>query len=151
MENVLVPQHISKYGLFTGQFILGASLYCFYDNYNPLCYCLAALYLTTMLHWKNLKNRGLIRYLDITATSTVLVKTTFYDSIRWKQYRKIWFYVLFFSCLAYSINKYVISSKKKPTERDYYISVFVHVFFLHIIIPSTACGCAILVNMSYAQ
>ena len=149
-DKLLVPQHISKYGLYTSQFILFDCLYCLYDDYAFLSFLLFLLYITSMIHWRELHRYSLIRYADISATLTVLIRTTLVDSIRWKQYRQVWFNVLYISFIAYSMNKYAIyknGKHRKLQDIDYYISVFVHTLFLHVIIPSTAFYCAISVKM----
>ena len=143
----MIPQYISRKALYTGQFILGTGIYCVYDNYMSLSLLLFFLYATTMLNWNKVKRDGLVRKLDICAVFSVLGKTSFIDSIRWNKYRQVWFCVLGASFIAYSANKRYFEYKKsfrKLVDKDYYLSVFVHVTFLHIIIPSTGCYCAIM-------
>jgi len=80
---VLVPQHISIYGVYSGHIIWVPILYSFYDNYTSLGYMLFLLYITTILNWYKIYHKGIIKNTDICPVLCALLKVPLHDSLRW--------------------------------------------------------------------
>jgi len=157
---VVIPQHISKYGVYTGHCLLAVSFQAFYQKYTGLGVLLFLLYTTTILHWRKVYNKSIIKTLDVITVAAVVTKISFHDSIRWKNYRKLWFYCLIISGFAHLANHKLFyttivknqeknyKDKSVKLEKIYYINVFVHTFFLHIFIPFTASYCALMTSIT---
>ena len=135
---VVIPQHISKYGVYTGHCLLAVSFQAFYQKYTGLGVLLFLLYTTTILHWRKVYNKSIAKTADIITVATVVAKISFHDSIRWKNYRQLWFYCLIISGFAHLANhklfySVIIKTQEKNKlvlNKIYYINVFVHTFFL---------------------
>ena len=148
--NLVIPQHISFYGLLSGQFILFALLIGFLCKHYYLCLFGLGLYITTMLHWSKIQY-DTIMYLDVLITIFNLLIITFYYAIYFfkAQYRNIWFIVLALVTIVFSLNEYFylnyIYIENNPNVRHFMqINVFIHIMFLHILLPLTYIYCSVL-------
>lgn len=138
---IKIPFHISKYGLITAQLFLINSFVCYIYFYKILSYFLFVLYITTILHWKNLKKRSIIKYLDILVSLLTIIRITFFDSNNFILYHKtIWCIYMIFIFFIFIINEYlfyIFSNNIFDTNNKYpiiyFINVFIHLFFLHVI------------------
>jgi hypothetical protein len=142
-ETLLIPQHISKYGLISGQLFLINSFVCKYHNYNTLSALLFVLYITTLLHWHKIKHKGLIRSLDIFFAIITISRITFYDSYHFiLDHKLIWDLYTFSSIFIFLINEYFfyinINNTINDAQRIYYINVIIHIISLHIL-PNLLC------------
>ena len=157
-EFVLVPQHISIYGVYSGHIIWVAILYSFYDNYTSLGYMLFLLYITTILNWYKIYHKGIIKNIDICLVLCVLLKVSLHDSLRWGANRYIWFYSIFIIISIFIINQFIFYNKiynKKSIlycpvntmsrENAYYINAFIHIFFIHFLLNFIGGYCAVMV------
>lgn len=162
-KSICVPQHISRYGIYTGQIFLLTSIITHLYNYNWLSLISSLLYVTTLLHWHKLKDNGPIKYIDIVAVVITSSSVSFYDSTFFCPIdRKIWFFSSFLGTVAYFVNKYIVFYQQYPNlsvcfltdepyqyfslkytqpntiqrELSYKYSVYVHLIFLHLIICS---------------
>lgn len=149
MDNQLViPQHISFYGLISGQFILFAVLIGFLCKHYYLCLFGLGLYVTTMLHWSKHRYDN-IMYLDILITNITLLIITFYYAIYFfkVQYRNIWLIVLSVTSIIFALNEYFyLNYIENNPNMEYFmqINVFIHIMFLHILLPLTYIYCSVL-------
>jgi hypothetical protein len=153
-----VPQHISRYGIYSGHLFLVNAICNYLYNYNWLAFIGLSLYITTMLHWYKIKDNGLIKYIDITTCIITISSVTFYDSYFFcYKDRLAWLFTTFVSIVAYSINKYICFYQQhfngsvyfltdepyhylslkytRPNtlqrELSYKYSVYIHIIFLH--------------------
>jgi hypothetical protein len=164
-KTISVPQHISRYGIYTGQTFLLTSILSHSYNYNWLSLVSSLLYVTTLLHWYKLKDHGPIKYIDIfaviiTSSSVSLYDSTFFCPVD----RNIWFFSSFLCTSSYFVNKYIVFYQQYNNDSVYFLtdepyryfslkytqpntiqrelsykySVYVHLFFLHLII---SCAC----------
>lgn len=100
-KNICIPQHISRYGIYTGQIFLFTSILSYLYNYNSLSFIGAILYITTLLHWYKLKDNGLIKYIDIVTVTFTVSSVSFYDSTFFCPVdKKICFFSSFLSIVA---------------------------------------------------
>lgn len=163
-ESVCVPKNISRYGVITGHIFLLTSFVAYIKGFTTLKYLALALYLTTVLHWYNLKNDSLIRYIDIIIVIITLSHCTFVDSKKFSdKYRKIWYTVGILIVLVYIMNMIIYNKQviekdnkimdtedynyfkleytkpeSKNRNKSYFYTVLVHLIFLHII-PGIVC------------
>ena len=153
---ILVPQHISKIGCYTSNVILLVSFHGFLDKYYVLGTMLLCLYVTTYLHWKQVRYKSLIKTLDIIICISTITRITAYDSYRWSQHRVIWKNHLMFSLSVFTVNEilfyYLVRNKNSiiyslpnTTHREtiYYINVLCHTLCLHVFLCITASYLAI--------
>lgn len=139
--DILIPQHISKIGVYTGHSFLLVGIYCIYDNYTSLAYMLFGLYVTTILHWSKIYRKSVIKNVDIAMSVSVLTKITIDDSFRWGDNRKYWIYYLCCSVMIFLINNYCfhrlldhpkIKMNNDALSQCYYCNVMIHTVTLHI-------------------
>lgn len=150
-RDIIIPQSISFYGLLSGQVLLLCVFIGFFCKHYLLCVFGIILYITTMLHWSNLRN-DYILYLDIFFVITTILIITFYYAFYFfkKNYRNIWFIVLSLTTIIFSLNEYFylnfIVNNKIIENKDFImkINVLIHILFLHILLPFTYIYCSIL-------
>lgn len=145
---LIIPQHISFYGLLSGQFILFALLIGFLCKHYYLCLFGLGLYITTMLHWSKIQY-DTIMYLDVLIAIFTLLIITFYYAIYFfkLQYRNVWFIVLSIVTIVFSLNEYFYLNyiENNPNMEDFMqVNVFIHIMFLHILLPLTYIYCSVL-------
>ena len=105
---ICVPQHISRYGMYSAHLFLLNAICNYIYNYNSIAFIGVLLYITTMLHWYKIQNTGIIKYIDVTTSIVSLSSITFYESTFFcPSHRLIWFGSAFVSVVAYLINKYI--------------------------------------------
>jgi hypothetical protein len=118
---VCVPQHISRYGLYTSQFFLLNALCNYIYGYQILTIIGVTLYITSLLHWYKIQSFGLIKTLDIIACIITINYTTFNDSLYFcPRNRQLWILSTFVSIIAYLTNKYICSYQLFPEGTDYF-------------------------------
>ena len=134
--------YISKIVLYTINFILLDSIVSLYSLNYTLSIILFILYCTTLLHWYKIKNR-IIKKIDILYTISTIIYAI-YNSyyILLSQYQQLWHYTLILCTIIFFINEIFFIILKKMTlqnsigrEYIYYINTYIHIIFLHIIIP----------------
>jgi len=162
---VCVPQHISRYGLYSAQLILLNTICNYIYSYNIITIIGIALYLTSLLHWRKIKSTGLVKILDVITCVITINCITFNDSAYFCPWnRLIWFLSAFVSIIAYSTNKYIEGYQQFPKGTDYFsenepyryfslkytlpntlhrelsykYATYVHIIFLHV---NLTCAC----------
>jgi hypothetical protein len=163
-SSTVIPKYISKIGLFTGQFMLITTIVSFFYNYYGLMFMSLLLYITTLLHWNNVKESGLIRNLDMSVSGSTIIFVTFSSSYHFIPiYRTIWVGTMSFGLLVYGLNQtvfyYQIQKKSytimteqykyfsfKYTEPNsyqrimaHYWTTYLHTCFLHV------CPCMVVI------
>lgn len=162
---VCVPQHISKYGLYSANFFLLNAICNYLYNYNFLAFIGMSLYITTLLHWYKIKHNGLIKIIDVITCIITINYVSFYDSLYFcPEQRKLWLINAFVSATVYLLNKYIEFYQQKYKGSNYFLanepyqyfslkytypntlqrelsykySVYIHIIFLHVNL-SAAC------------
>ena len=51
MDDIILPQYISRLAFYSAQSIIIVSVLVYYLNYYRLCLLLGCLYFTTLIHW----------------------------------------------------------------------------------------------------
>lgn len=129
---------------------------------------LFSCFFTTVGHWNKVYYSSTIKTIDILVAITILVVSTFHDSYYLDSYyRNTWIYSMTTSLCAFTVNEYILYFRITPPlpyhkqktkigfksiywvveyiepntiEREYayYVSTYVHMFFLHIL-PNLTC------------
>jgi hypothetical protein len=148
MENNIIPKNISFYGLLSGQFILFAVFIGLFCKHYYLCLFGIALYITTMIHWSNIKY-DTVFYLDVLFTITTILLITFYYAIYFFKikYRNIWFIIIMAVTIIFSLNEYfyftyIENNINALHPKLMQINIFIHILFLHILAPITYIYCS---------
>jgi hypothetical protein len=144
---ILIPQHISQYALYSAQSILVTALLAFYYKYIIFASFMILLYFSTLLHWYKVTHFSLIKIIDIILANTCFLLVTFRELKRFGKYRKLWFYALYTSLFAFTINEilfYYNLNKSSNMEYIYIRSTIIHMIFIHFIPCVTYCYCVIL-------
>lgn len=152
-NELLLPQHISIYGVYTSTFVLFASIISFIYKYYVLHVLTFCLYITSILHWYKLQD-GIIRKLDKVFALMTILDITFVDSYYFiSVYRTLWIIVIFIGLITYCCNEialtYII-----PLQPPFYIRIetihkwttITHIFMFHICATITCSYCIISSN-----
>lgn len=160
----VIPTEISRYGIITAHIFLLTSYVSYLKGFNTFKYLAFLLYITTILHWYELKDNSFIKYFDMFIVIITLYYFTFIETKKFSdKYRKLWYIVSFFIVIVYIINiniynKQIINESDDVMETEDYnyfhlkytrphtksrdtaclINVLVHLIFLHII-PGIIC------------
>ena len=117
---------------------------------------LFVLYISTILLWYKIYHKSIIKNIDTFLVISVLLKILFHDSLRWEsKYRNIWFYYVCICIIIFIINQFILYEKiynkesilycpvnTQSRENAYYINVFTHIFFMHLLLPLIGVYCA---------
>ncbi len=165
-NNIAVPPHISKIGVYTCHSFVVNALAAYYYKLYTLFILLLLLYITSFLHWKNMKKDGIIRNVDIITSIATIIKITKYDSYHFESKRWIWLITISLSVFTFIINNMLFYNQvlkfsdkiieypekvqhtifslvytnpnTNEREKAYYRSVIIHCISIHFI-PSIAC------------
>ena len=162
---IVVPQHISRYGLYSAQLFLLTSICNYIYSYNILTVIGLTLYIMSLLHWYKIQSTGLVKTLDVTTCVITMNYITFNDSAYFCPInRKLWFLSAFVSIAAYLTNHYICSYQQFPKgsryfagdepyryfslkytwsntlqrELSYKYATYVHIILLHV---NLSCAC----------
>ena len=169
----VLPSHISKIGLFTGQiYLVGAIISHVYNYPYMTCVC-CAIYGTTMAHWYNMKPSGIAKTVDMITVVLGICEVSFYESYKFfGNGRKIWNSTILISATSYLFNSVIYNfqnvsdveeepvetstepynyfslraipqSDVQKREKMYLYSTIVHTFFLHILPITVGAYCVI--------
>jgi len=118
---IVVPQHISRYGIYSSQLFLLNSICNYIYGYNILTVLGLILYITSSLHWYKIQSYGLVKTLDVISCIITINYLIFNDSAYFCPLnRKIWFLSAFVSIIAYLTNKYIEGYQQFPKGSDYF-------------------------------
>jgi hypothetical protein len=162
---VCVPQHISRYGLFSVQLFLLTAICNYIYDYNVLTVIGLTLYITSLFHWYKIKTTGFFKTLDVTTCIITINYITFNDSAYFCPInRKLWILSAIVSIISYLTNKYIDSYQQFPKgtryfaadepyqyfslkytwpntlqrELSYKYTTYVHIILLHV---NLSCAC----------
>jgi hypothetical protein len=141
---LLIPQHISRIGLYSGQIVLLNSIASYYYDYYLLASLLFVLYITTLIHWNKIYKNGMVKTLDIIFALLCMLSVTFRDSLRFTpEYAALWYASISTSIVVFVVNEcllYYQLSLPMITDKTYIynISVVTHIIFLHFM-PNITC------------
>ena len=160
----VIPKEISRYGIITAHIFLLTSYISYVKGYNTFKYLSFLLYISTMLHWYELKDNSFIKYFDMFIVIITLYHFTFIDIKKLKdKYKILWYITSLLIVIVYIVNiniynKQIINESENVMDTEDYnyfhlkytkpntkvrdraclINVLVHLVFLHII-PGIVC------------
>ena len=103
-----IPYKYSKYGLYSSHLFLANGIINYLYGFRVLSVIGASLYLTSVLHWRNVKHNGLYKKLDVLTCFVTINYVTFIDSHYFTaSARKMWLLAVAQSIGTYSINKFI--------------------------------------------
>jgi len=103
-----IPYKYSKYGLYSSQIFLVNGIINYLYGFRVLTGFAGSLYLTSVLHWRNVKHNGLYKKLDVVTCFTTISYVTFIDSHYFiASARKMWLLAVAQAIGAYSLNKFI--------------------------------------------
>ena len=159
-----VPHHISNYALYSSHLFLLNGVVALYCGFNGTAILSVLLYVTSILHWRNLQPYGIYKTMDMACSILSMNYITFVLSRSFLyQDRVLWFVVSILSTIAYLVNKHIeyhqMKNKKNKRYRSkeayrYFslkytlpgtpqrelacrYSVWIHLFFLHVCLAIT--------------
>jgi len=154
------PQYISKTAYYSLVWIFQCMYVSVYYKYYLLTSLLTCLTGTSICFWGDCNNI-VARHIDIIfATTTLGVKSYIAIVDFTTVYKYIWFISLTISLVSYSINgkfdEYITTLHRSPSHliteqytniiRMYYISTYIHMFFIHFLPTVTFSICLIMTN-----
>jgi hypothetical protein len=163
-KNLYVPQEISIYGVITAHIFLITSFISKIKGFDKFVYLSFLLYISTILHWYKLKDKGIRKYFDMIIVAITLSYFTFIETKKLKDKHKIlWYITSLIIILVYVTNiiifrKQIVNESNDTMELEDYkyfslrytkpntevrkkackINVFVHLLFLHLL-PGFVC------------
>ena len=170
MEELAVPQHISRIGVYTGQsylILFFTSIYYGFPYYFSVS--IFFTYITTILHWHKQYKSGIIKTIDIISIIN-MVPTFYYNGLYMfcQKCQKAWIITIALIGIIYGINISIFyfqtnmirgSYIMKPGSYSYfslaytcentrerelcnYYNCYVHCIFLHVVASAVSFYCA---------
>ena len=103
-----VPYKYSKYGLYSSHLFLANGIINYFCGFRVLTGIALSLYLSSVLHWRNVKHNGLYKKLDVVTSFITISYITFIDSHYFiESARNIWLLAVTQAVGAYSLNKFI--------------------------------------------
>ena len=166
-----IPTHISRIAFFSIPFFVMDSLVCLKYEYYRLSALLALLAVTSVAYWKSPKKMDVIKMADMSVGVVTIYHATFIDAYKYTDmYRHIYWISSTISITSFFLNEtwfmftmiliedqmrlWVLDDSDKRTflvwkTRAQKMSVYIHLFFLHIL-PNVTCMYCI-INSAHIQ
>jgi hypothetical protein len=120
-----IPQHISKYGLYSAHLFLLVSPVNYYYGYKLLCLIGLLLYISSVLHWRKVKQGGFYKTFDVITCIITLTYITFYASLEFcLKHRMYWFASAIAGLVSYGVNKYIEINQTVLSKKTKSVVVF---------------------------
>jgi len=155
-----IPPPISKIAFFSIPFFAMDSLVCYMYEHYRLSVLLALLTVTSVAYWKSPKKMDLIKIADMSVATLTIYNATFVDAYKYTDtYRHIYWISSTVSIASFFMNEswflfsmllledqmrlWDLDDSDKQTflvwkARAQKMSVYIHLFFLHIL-PNVTC------------
>lgn len=157
---IRIPSSISRTAFYSIPLFMMDSIVCFYYEYYRLSALLALLAVTSVAYWNSPKKLDVIKIADMSVATITIYHATFVDAYRYTDtYRHIYWISCTVSITSFFLNEawflfsmfliedqmriwYLNDSDKKTflqwKERAQKMSVYIHLFFLHVV-PNVTC------------
>ena len=161
MEKTL-PPHIYRIGLCTGHMYFIGAIVAYLNNFPNLIVVCSCVYVTTMVHWYEIKPTGIAKTVDIMTVVAGILFITFYESYKFADNcREMWNSTMIICVTSYIFNTVVVIFQSEEQEREqereqietpynyfalcpipqnspnrekmHFYTTIVHTFFLHIL------------------
>ena len=135
------PQYISRIAFYTIPLLFITSIFAYIYNYKVLSILLFFIFITSIIHWKKLKQNSIIRFLDIFLVIVLIISSFYYIK---ENKRIFWIQIIIIIFFIYAINQilyyYQLIDNKSSLylldiiqrENVHYRTVYTHLFFNHI-------------------
>jgi len=155
-----IPSPIARIAFFSIPFFAMDSLVCYMYEYYRLSFLLALLTVTSVAYWKSPKKLDIIKIADISVATVTIYNATFVDAYRYTDtYRHLYWISCTVSITSFFLNEswflfsmllledqikvwYLEDSQKERLftwkTRAQKMSIYFHMFFLHIL-PNVTC------------
>jgi len=155
-----IPSPISKTAFFSIPFFMMDSLVCLKYEYYRLSLLLALLSVTSIVYWNSPKKMDVIKLADMSVATVTIYHATFIDAYKFTDtYRQIYWISSTISITSFFLNEawflfsmlliedqmrlWNLDDSDKRTflvwkTRAQKMSVYIHLFFLHIL-PNVTC------------
>lgn len=105
---IIVPEHISKWGVYSGQMFGITGIVAMIYEYYKIAIVAGILYISTVLYWKRVEFYSIIRLIDIVIVLGTIYYITFYVSKKFTiEKREKWIYIILIVGIAYIINNII--------------------------------------------
>ena len=173
VEELLVPQHITKWGVLTSFVLLGFGFLTYKYKYYLLSILSLCVFISSVLHWHKMTLFGSTKVVDfILAASAFLLVTFYYNDILKGKYKRIWFITAAVTVAIFLFNWVItyfqiLNKNTKKCQKEYryfsldytqpntlqrelcyYYVTFVHIIFVHIIPSAVLAYCFIMSHSS---
>ena len=153
-----LPSHISKIGLCTGHMYFIGAIVAYLNNFPNLIVVCSCVYVTTMVHWRNMKSTGVAKTVDMITVVAGISFITFHESYKFADNcREIWNSTMIICITSYLFNTVVVIFQSEEQEQEqietpynyfalchipknspnrekmHFYTTIVHTFFLHIL------------------
>ena len=91
---VLIPQHISRNAFYSIQIILFTAGFAYFFEYYICSFFFVFIYITSLIHWNEIRYKSIVKNVDVALIVISLLVLTLNESVKFKEYRIIWFYFL---------------------------------------------------------
>ena len=91
---VLIPQHISRNAFYSIQMILIACGVAYFLEYYITFFLFFVIYITSLIHWNEVRYKSIVKNVDIALIIIGTLNLTLIESIKFIEYRVVWFYFL---------------------------------------------------------
>lgn len=91
---VLIPHHISRNAFYSIQMILISVGVAYFLEYYITFFLFFVIYITSLIHWNEVRYKSIVKNVDIALIIISTLNLTLNESIKFKEYRFIWFYFL---------------------------------------------------------
>ena len=91
---ILIPQHISRNAFYSIQMIIITAGVAYFLEYYICSILYVFIYITSLIHWNEIKYNSIVKNVDIALIIISLLVLTLNESVKFKEYRTIWFYFL---------------------------------------------------------
>ena len=124
-KEILVPQHISKFCVYTCQMIVLNAFISFCYKYYILALVNFCLYLSSIVHWQKVKHSGIERKIDVCCVVTTLSHATYTSFLMPRFYTSTWLVSLSTGGLIFYANEkllyyQVLQYYNKKVEKNVY-------------------------------
>lgn len=159
-HEIRIPSHISKIAFFSIPFFIMDSLVCFKYEYYRLSALLALVSITSVAYWNSPKKMDVIKIADMSVATVTIYHATFVDAYSFTEINRQIYWIsntvsitsffcneawFLFSMMLIQdqIRLWNLDDSDKKTflvwkERAQKMSVYIHLFFLHIL-PNVTC------------
>ena len=91
---ILIPQHISRNAFYSIQMIIITAGVAYFLEYYICSILYVFIYFTSLIHWNEIRYTSIVKNIDITLIIASVLILTLKESVKFKEYRIVWFYFL---------------------------------------------------------